>query len=121
MSDKDAAARKLELLKQFRDGMIKRHFGIYIDSEPIIDVGLKQADAAASALKAEDLGGYGALEPLMDDPEPGVRAGAADYVMYVMPEKARPVLEALASSAELEAGATARLALWAHENEKTLN
>lgn len=39
--------------------------------------------------------------------------------MYVMPQKARPVLEVLGDSAELEAGAIARLALRAHEWEES--
>lgn len=121
MGDDDMAARELALLKQFRDGIIKRCYGMYIDDPAITDVGLREADTAASGLKALGPRGYGYLEPLLDDPEPGVRASAADYVMYVAPDKARPVLEALANSAELEAGAISRLALWAHEHEKSLN
>jgi hypothetical protein len=119
--DATEADRKLTLLKAFREGQIKRHFGIYIDVPSITDQGLVQADQAAMALKAMEPEGLRALEPLLDDPDPGVRSGAADLLTYVMPEKAFPILQAMAKSDELEASATARLAIRMHEYEKSLN
>jgi hypothetical protein len=38
-----------------------------------------------------------------------------------MPERALPLLNAMANSAELEAGASARAALRVYEKEKSLN
>jgi hypothetical protein len=122
MTDEQSkAARTLELLKAFREGQIKRHFGEYADLPEITDQGLTQSAQATVALKAMEPEGLRALEPLLDDPDPGVRAGAADVLMYVMPEKAEPILKALAVSAELEASSTARLALRMHKYEKSQN
>jgi hypothetical protein len=118
---KDNAANELALLKAFRDGMIKRHFGLYIDSNYITEQGLDDALAAADGLRALRPNGIHALEPLLDDPDPGVRSGAGDYLLHEMPGKALPVLEALAKSAELEASMTARVALWFYDKEKSLN
>ena len=119
--DGDLAQRKLALLKKFREGMIKRHFGMFADIEAINEAGMLEADAAAIELRTLPPDGIRALEPLLDDPDPGVRSGAADFLAHEMPDKALPVLYALAKSAELEAGATARLAIRLYKHEKSLN
>jgi len=122
MNDKaDGANNELALLKAFRAGMIKRHFGIYIDSPGVTEQGLDEAELAAQGLKALRPKGIHALEPLLDDPDPGVRSGAGDYLMHELPGKAIPVLEALGSSAELEASQTARVALWFYHRDKSIN
>jgi hypothetical protein len=116
----DDTTEEIALLKAFRDGMIKRHYGIYIDSEGITLQGLDEASAATKGLRARRPHGIRALEPLLDDPDPGVRAGAGEKLMFEMPEKAQPVFQALGNSAELEAGMVARVALYFYEKDKHL-
>ena len=117
----DDAASELALLKAFREGMIRRHFGLYVDSPTVTDQGLDEAVAAANGLRALRPKGILALEPLLDDPDPGVRSGAADFLVDEMPERAVPILKALGASAELEAGMTARVALYFYNKQKSLN
>lgn len=109
--EQDQFPRELELLKAFKDGVIMFHFGYYIDDEAVVDRGFDQMSGAAKALRELRPDGIRALEPLMDDPEPGVQVMAADYLMRVFPERALPLLEKWANSAELEAGTSARAAL----------
>jgi hypothetical protein len=80
---------------------------------------MKQSEAV-KALKELPCG-IRALEPLLDDSHPGVQVGAAEHLIYEMPERALPLLNAMANSAELEAGASARAALRVYEKEKSLN
>ena len=119
--DSDLTQRKLMLLKAFREGMIKRHYGMFIDSEAVNEEGMLQADAAATELRALPPDGIRALEPLLDDPDTGVRSGAADFLAQEMPEKALPILRELAQALELESGATARLALRTYKADKALH
>ena len=107
----DAASRELSLVKAFRDAQIKRHWGLFIDDHDIHTAGGVEADKAAQALRATCPKGIYALEPLLDDPDPGVRSGAAGFLIGEMPERALSVIHEIANSPELEAGATARLEL----------
>jgi hypothetical protein len=114
----NVSGRELALVKAFRDGQIKRHWGLFIDDHDIHRVGGVEADKAAQALRAECPKGVLALEPLLDDPDPGVRSGAAGFLIEAMPEKALRVIHAIANSPELEAGATARLELYLYDLEQ---
>lgn len=116
----DARDQELSLLMAFKNGLIRMHYGMYIDDDALQERGWNEQSAAAKALKELPCG-IRALEPLLDDPHPGVRVGAADHLIYEMPERALSLLNAMANSAELEAGATARAALRLYDQEKSMN
>jgi len=99
---------EFELLKKFREGAIIHHFGVFMADSDIQDRGMKMLFAASGVLEESHPDGLMALEPLLDDPEPGVRADAAGRMIGVIPERAIAILEELKDSDHLEASTTSR-------------
>jgi hypothetical protein len=118
MSDgQDLQSREFALLKQFRDGSIIYHFGVFMDDTDIQDKGLGMKRAAIEGLETLRPDGLFAILPMLEDPDPGVQSGAASSLLDTMPERAIPVLENLKDGENLEAATTARLTLLVYTME----
>jgi hypothetical protein len=79
------------LVGQFKRAAIVTHFGDEDEDNAMQLAGIRSAKRAARGLDA--FGARLALVPLLEDPDWGVRAFAAGYLLKIAPERALPVLK----------------------------
>jgi hypothetical protein len=112
------AQQELALVRQFREGALIYHFGLFMADNAIQDKGLDIEDRATDTLEALRPDGLLAILPLLDDPDPAVRSGTAARLLDVMEERAIVILEELKDCDHLEASTSARLSLLVHTMRK---
>jgi len=83
------------LLRRFENGAMAVHFGVLDDDAAMRRAGMGAVHMAVRFIDAHGPDTRLILEPLLDDPDPGVRAYAAGYLMKHMPDRALAALERL--------------------------
>jgi voltage-gated potassium channel Kch len=92
---------------QFRRAAIVTHYGDE-DEDPAMQLaGIRSAKRAVKVFDSFGADGRLALVPLLSDPDQGVRAFAAGYLVKVMPERALAVLKDVQEHGPMRASMTA--------------
>ncbi|MGA8170978.1 MAG: HEAT repeat domain-containing protein [Methylocystis sp.] len=79
------------LVEQFQRAAVVTHYGDEDEDNAMQLAGIRSAKKAAQGLDA--FGARLALVPLLEDPDWGIRAFAAGYLLRIAPERSLPVLK----------------------------
>jgi DNA primase len=93
------------LIEQFKHAAIVTHFGYEDEDRAMQRAGIGAAKRVAQGLDAFDA--RLALAPLLEDPDWGVRASAAGYLVKAVPERALAVLKEIRDHCPTHARMTA--------------
>ena len=96
-----------ELKESFRNGARFFHMGAYYDDISLKISGLDICRYTVERIERHMPEGRRLLEPLLDDPNPGVQVFAAGYLAQIFPERAIALLEHIKDYCETEASFTA--------------
>jgi len=106
------------LIERFKHAALVAHYGHEDEDDPMQIAGIKAAERAAQGLDAMGPDGRRALVPLLDDPDWGIRAYAAGYLVRLFPERALAVLEEISARCPTAARMTACRMQIAHEQAR---
>ena len=102
------------LIEQFKHAAIVTHFGFEDEDRAMQRAGIGAAKRVVQGLDAFDA--RLALAPLLEDPDWGVRASAAGYLVKALPERALAVLKEIRDHCPTHARITASHMLWNYEH-----
>lgn len=100
-------ARRAVLIEGFRNGARLFHIGAFLDERPLKERGLDICRYSVEQIESDFPESRRVLEPLLDDPDPGVQVLAAGYLAQLFPERAIALLRHIDETCETEAGMTA--------------
>jgi hypothetical protein len=103
------------LIERFKHAALVAHYGHEDEDDALQIAGINAAERAVQGLDAIGPDGRRALIPLLDDPDWGIRAYTAGYLVRLFPDRALAVLEEISTRAPTAARMTACRMQIAHE------